>query len=88
MFQSNFVSGFMHVYMGLLTFYFLGFGQVGFTGNYTEYFGLETDVDAVTYLMLVNDMIHGLYPEAVTVGEDVSFSECLLYLNQSDMIFT
>ncbi|KAF3564336.1 hypothetical protein DY000_02019867 [Brassica cretica] len=45
---------------------------VGFTGNYTEYFGLETDVDAVNYLMLVNDMIHGLYPEAVTVGEDVS----------------
>lgn len=30
-------------------------------------------MDAVTYLMLVNDMIHGLYPEAVTVGEDVSF---------------
>lgn len=34
---------------------------------------METDVDAVNYLMLVNDMIHGLYPEAVTVGEDVSF---------------
>ncbi|KAK8705191.1 hypothetical protein V6N13_048797 [Hibiscus sabdariffa] len=46
--------------------------QVAFTGNYHEYFGYETDVDAVVYLMLVNDMIHGLYPEAVTVGEDVS----------------
>jgi hypothetical protein len=22
--------------------------------------------------MLVNDLIHGLYPEAVTIGEDVS----------------
>ncbi|RWV88946.1 hypothetical protein GW17_00048927 [Ensete ventricosum] len=44
---------------------------VGFTGNYNEYFGYATDVDAVVYLMLVNDMIHGLYPEAVTIGEDV-----------------
>ncbi|KAF5747820.1 Starch branching enzyme 2.1 isoform 1 [Tripterygium wilfordii] len=46
--------------------------QVAFTGNYNEYFGLETDVDALVYLMLVNDMIHGLFPEAVTIGEDVS----------------
>lgn len=23
------------------------------------------------YLMLVNDVIHGLYPEAVSIGEDV-----------------
>lgn len=35
-------------------------------------------MDAVTYLMLVNDMIHGLYPEAVTVGEDVSFLNTLI----------
>lgn len=46
--------------------------QVEFTGNYSEYFGYSTDVDAVVYLMLVNDMIHGLYPEAIVVGEDVS----------------
>ena len=46
--------------------------QVEFTGNYNEYFGYSTDVDAVVYLMLVNDMIHGLYPEAIVVGEDVS----------------
>lgn len=45
--------------------------QVEFTGNYIEYFGFVTDVDAVVYLMLVNDLIHGLFPEAVTVGEDV-----------------
>lgn len=48
---------------------------MGFTGNYNEYFGVATDVDAVAYLMLVNDLIHGLYPEAVTIGEDV----CYLY---------
>ncbi|VAH48078.1 unnamed protein product [Triticum turgidum subsp. durum] len=46
--------------------------QVTFTGSYHEYFGFATDVDAVVYLMLVNDLIHGLYPEAVTIGEDVS----------------
>lgn len=43
-----------------------------FTGNYGEYFGFATDVDAVVYLMLVNDLIRGLYPEAVSIGEDVS----------------
>ncbi|KAI5015079.1 hypothetical protein ZWY2020_056469 [Hordeum vulgare] len=46
--------------------------QVTFTGSYHEYFGFATDVDAVVYLMLVNDLIHALYPEAVTIGEDVS----------------
>lgn len=45
---------------------------MAFTGNYDEYFGLATDVDAVVYLMLVNDMIHGLFPEALAIGEDVS----------------
>ncbi|XP_022776920.1 1,4-alpha-glucan-branching enzyme 2, chloroplastic/amyloplastic-like isoform X2 [Durio zibethinus] len=42
-------------------------------GNYNEYFGYATDVDAVVYLMLVNHMIHGLYPEVVTIGEDNEF---------------
>lgn len=46
---------------------------MGFTGNYTEYFGVTTDVDAVVYLMLVNELIHGLFPEAVTIGEDVRY---------------
>uniref|UniRef100_A0A7R9V751 1,4-alpha-glucan branching enzyme n=1 Tax=Chlamydomonas euryale TaxID=1486919 RepID=A0A7R9V751_9CHLO len=43
-----------------------------FTGNYKEYFGMNTDVDAVVYLMLVNNMIHDLFPTCITVGEDVS----------------
>ncbi|GJM85150.1 hypothetical protein PR202_ga01576 [Eleusine coracana subsp. coracana] len=30
--------------------------QVAFTGNYNEYFGFATDVDAVVYLMLVSGM--------------------------------
>jgi hypothetical protein len=48
--------------------------QMTFTGNYGEYFGLTTDVDAVVYLMLANDMLHGLYPDVITIGEDVHTS--------------
>ncbi|KAK9156687.1 hypothetical protein Scep_003261 [Stephania cephalantha] len=62
-FRFDGVTSMMYTHHGL---------QVAFTGNYNEYFGFATDVDAVVYLMLANDLIHGLFPEAVTVGEDVS----------------
>ncbi|GMN39373.1 hypothetical protein TIFTF001_008603 [Ficus carica] len=62
-FRFDGVTSIMYTHHGL---------GVGFTGNYNEYFGLATDVDAVVYLMLINDMIHGLYPEAVTIAEVVS----------------
>ncbi|XP_074580303.1 1,4-alpha-glucan-branching enzyme 2-2, chloroplastic/amyloplastic-like isoform X2 [Curcuma longa] len=62
-FRFDGVTSMMYTHNGL---------GVGFTGNYNEYFGYATDVDAVVYLMLVNDMIHALFPEAVTIGEDVS----------------
>ncbi|XP_046405478.1 1,4-alpha-glucan-branching enzyme [Ischnura elegans] len=48
-----------------------GIGQ-GFSGNYDEYFGLNTDTEALVYLMLANYMLHKLYPESVTIAEDVS----------------
>ncbi|KAH9329540.1 hypothetical protein KI387_001648 [Taxus chinensis] len=60
-FRFDGVTSMMYTHHGL---------QVAFTGNYAEYFGFATDVDAVVYLMLVNDMIHGLFPEAITIGED------------------
>ena len=41
-------------------------------GNYDEYFGMATDVEAVVYMMLMNEMLHSLFPTAITVGEDVS----------------
>ena len=41
-------------------------------GNYDEYFGMATDVEAVVYLMLQNAMLHDLFPSVVTIGEDVS----------------
>ncbi|XP_027072580.1 1,4-alpha-glucan-branching enzyme 1, chloroplastic/amyloplastic-like isoform X3 [Coffea arabica] len=62
-FRFDGVTSMMYTHHGL---------QVGFTGNYNEYFGYATDVDAVVYLMLANDLIHGLFPEAITIGEDVS----------------
>jgi len=46
--------------------------QMDFTGNYDEYFGMSTDADALVYLMLMNDMIHSFFPQAITIGEDVS----------------
>ncbi|XP_027353590.1 1,4-alpha-glucan-branching enzyme 1, chloroplastic/amyloplastic isoform X2 [Abrus precatorius] len=62
-FRFDGVTSMMYTHHGL---------QVGFTGNYNEYFGYATDVDAVVYLMLANDVIRGLFPEAVIIGEDVS----------------
>ncbi|KAF8929225.1 alpha-1,4-glucan branching enzyme, partial [Haplosporangium gracile] len=44
----------------------------GFSGNYHEYFGDTVDLEAVVYLMLANDMLHKLYPESITIAEDVS----------------
>ncbi|XP_077150188.1 1,4-alpha-glucan-branching enzyme isoform X1 [Ranitomeya variabilis] len=44
----------------------------GFTGDYNEYFGLQVDEDSLVYLMLANHMIHSLYPDCITIAEDVS----------------
>ncbi len=40
--------------------------------DYGMYFSLNTDVEAVTYLGLANELIHTLNPGAVTVAEDMS----------------
>ncbi|KAK3946285.1 glycoside hydrolase superfamily [Diplogelasinospora grovesii] len=44
----------------------------GFSGGYHEYFGAGVDEEAVVYLMLANELLHELYPETITVAEDVS----------------
>ncbi|GAB4816312.1 hypothetical protein N2152v2_003358 [Parachlorella kessleri] len=46
--------------------------NVGFSGSYSEYFSPATNVDAVVYLMLANDLTHQLLPQAITIAEDVS----------------
>jgi len=46
--------------------------QMEFSGDYEQYFGLETNVAAVNYLMMANDMLHDLYPDIEVIAEDVS----------------
>ncbi|GMG26057.1 unnamed protein product [Aspergillus oryzae] len=44
----------------------------GFSGGYHEYFGSSVDEEGVMYLTLANEMLHNLYPNCITVAEDVS----------------
>ncbi|KAH6915121.1 1,4-alpha-glucan branching enzyme [Coprinopsis sp. MPI-PUGE-AT-0042] len=46
--------------------------NAGFSGGYHEYFGDSVDEEAVVYLMLANDMVRNLFPNAITIAEDVS----------------
>lgn len=45
---------------------------MSFSGNYEEYFGVQTDVDAVVYLMLASELVKSIRPGAVMIAEDVS----------------
>ncbi|ADZ62795.1 1,4-alpha-glucan-branching enzyme [Lactococcus lactis subsp. lactis] len=47
-----------------------GLGTV-FT-DYSKYFSLNTDIEAVTYLMLANELTHLFNPSATTIAEDMS----------------
>ncbi|WP_374284849.1 alpha-amylase family glycosyl hydrolase [Lactococcus sp.] len=40
--------------------------------DYSKYFSLNTDVEAVTYLMLANELIRQVNPDAITIAEDMS----------------
>ncbi|CAF1023661.1 unnamed protein product [Rotaria sp. Silwood1] len=44
----------------------------GFSGSYNEYFGLATDTDSFNYLQLANYVSQTLYPESITIAEEVS----------------
>ncbi len=44
---------------------------VSFT-DYSKYFSVNTDVEAVTYLQLANELIREVNPQAITVAEDMS----------------
>ncbi|TFK22327.1 1,4-alpha-glucan branching enzyme [Coprinopsis marcescibilis] len=44
----------------------------GFSGGYHEYFGDGADEEGIVYLMLANDAMHSLYPNSITIAEDVS----------------
>lgn len=44
----------------------------GFSGDYREYYGIHVDTEALNYLQLANYMLHELYPNVITIAEDVS----------------
>ncbi|KEI36787.1 glycoside hydrolase family 13 protein [Mixia osmundae IAM 14324] len=62
-FRFDGVTSMMYTHHGIGT---------GFSGGYHEYFGAGVDNEAMVYLMLANDLIHTLYPNAITIAEDVS----------------
>lgn len=62
-FRFDGVTSMLYVHHGIGT---------GFSGGYHEYFGADVDEEAVVYLMVANEMLHDLYPECITVAEDVS----------------
>jgi 1,4-alpha-glucan branching enzyme len=45
-----------------------GVGQ-GFSGHYDEYFGLNTDTEAIVYLMLANELCHHINKDCITIAE-------------------
>lgn len=44
----------------------------GFSGDFGEYFGLNVDTDALTYMALANKILKDIDPSIVTIAEDVS----------------
>ena len=47
-----------------------GLGQK-FTG-YDDYFGPKVELDAIAYLMLANEVVHAVNPNAISIAEDMS----------------
>lgn len=54
-----------------MIFHTHGMGH-SFSGHYDEYFGMNTDTEALNYLTISNYMLHKLYPFVITIGEEVS----------------
>ena len=56
-----------------ITFHLVEFAADTFSGDYSEYFGLNTDTESMVYLMLANHLLHSRYPSfMITVAEEVS----------------
>lgn len=57
---------------GVTSMLYLDHGMgVSFDG-YDKYFSMNTDVEAVTYLQLANELIHEIKPNAISIAEDMS----------------
>ncbi len=57
---------------GVTSMLYLDHGLGSNFDNYKKYFSMNTDTEAVTYLMLANELIHEVDPEAVSIAEDMS----------------
>lgn len=57
---------------GVTSMMYLDHGLGKEFSSYDDYFGGNVDVDAITYLQMANEVIHGIAPKAVTIAEDVS----------------
>ncbi len=57
---------------GVTSMLYLDHGLGSAFTNYNMYFSMNTDLDALTYLILANELIHELNPSATTIAEDMS----------------
>lgn len=57
---------------GVTSMLYLDHGMGSAFCSYDMYFSINTDIEAVTYLQLANELIHELNPEAITIAEDMS----------------
>ena len=65
------IDGFRYDGVTSMLYLHRGLG-IGFTGNYSEYFNTSVDMDALVYFMLANTMLHEVYPDTITIAEDLS----------------
>ena len=63
-------DGFRFDGVTLMLYYSHGLGET-FTG-YQDYFNGHQDDNAICYLTLANELIHQVYPKAITIAEEVS----------------
>ena len=57
---------------GVTSMLYLDHGLGSAFSDYSMYFSMNTDVEAVTYLQLANELIHSVNPNALTIAEDMS----------------
>jgi len=57
---------------GVTSMLYLDHGLGSAFSGYDMYFSMNTDLEAVTYLQLANELIHQINPKAMTIAEDMS----------------
>ena len=57
---------------GITSMLFVDHGLGRAFTDYTDYYGDDVDIDALSYLYLVNRLVHDINPECITIAEDVS----------------